>query len=166
MTEKKEEEGVLDITLSTGVVLRPKPIPPAVYIRVATKAPMPRPPMTPAKNKPDILLSNPDDDNYIREVKQWDTEQHARMLFAMVSYGIEKIVSVPKGMEKHTGDRWLNKMRHTGADVFPEDDDWRMASWILEVAAETAEDFNTIFTGVGRLSGVPEEDVQKAAQFS
>lgn len=154
------------IVLSTGVELKPKAIPPYVYVRVSTKDPMPKPPMFSPKNKPDVLLANTDDENYIKEVKQWESEQQKRMLFAMVSYGIEKILSVPKGIERHKSNGWINKMRHTGAEVHPDDPDWRASSWILEVAAETAEDFNAIFAGVGRLSGVPEEDVQNAATFS
>jgi len=172
MSEEKQtksavvDEGVPDIVLSTGVVLRPQEIPPRVYIRVASQEPMPKPPMEPAPGKPHILIPNHDHPNYITEVKQWEHEQQERLLFSMVIYGIEKIVKVPKGVEKHTGDNWLNKMKYTDADVFPDDEEWRRASWILEVAAKTAEDFSEIFAGVGRLSGVPEEDVQNAAKFS
>jgi hypothetical protein len=161
----KVEEGVPDFTLSTGVVLRPKAMPPYVYIRVATKDKPPKPPRFKVPNK-DVYLDNTDDENYIKDFKQWELDQNDRMLIAMVTFGIEKIVKVPKGVERPTSDKWINKLRLAGVETEPDDPDWRQTHWILSVAAVNEEDFNTIFTGVGRLSGVPEEDVQTAAQFS
>ena len=163
--ENLVEEGVPNIVLSTGVVLKPRAIPPYVYVRVSTKDPMPDAPRSKVKNK-DFYLENTDDETYIKKVQQWELEQNDRMLNAMVSYGIEEIVSVPKDMETYKKDRWLTKLAHTGIEVYPDDLDWRMTFWILTVAAVDAEDFNAIFAGVGRLSGVPEEDVQNAAKFS
>jgi hypothetical protein len=154
-----------EITLSTGVVLKPKQIPPRTYIRVATQTPPPTPPRDHVPGKPNILIPNPDNEYYIKEFQQWEQEQAARLLYAMVLYGIEEIVKVPKGMEKHTGNKWIDKMRYTGSEVFPEDREWRKANWILEIAMETSDDFELISTGVGRLTGVAEEDVQLAAQF-
>lgn len=159
------EEGVPDITLSTGVVLRPKPVPPGVYIRISTKDPMPKPPKFKVPGK-DVYLDNTDDETFIKDVKDWDAQQNKRLLFAMVVYGIDKIVEIPKGMKGPKSDGWIDMMRLTDGEVFPENPTWRQAAWILEVAALTADDFTEIFTGVGRLTGVPEEDVQSAAQFS
>jgi hypothetical protein len=170
MSEEKKtskvEEGVPNITLSTGVELKPQEIPPGVFIRIVSQDPRPKPPMYSPPNKPNILIPNFDDEIFIKDTKQWEYEQQQRLLFSMTLYGIDEIVKVPRGIEKHTSDDWINKMRYTGAEVFPDDKNWRQATWVLEVAAKTADDFNAILLGVGRLSGVPEEDVQNAAQFS
>lgn len=158
----KQQEEEHTITLSTGVVLRGKTVPPLGYVTVAAAFPMPKPPMykDPLLGR---MVENPDDPDYLDRVKSTQMESSSAILNVMIVYGTE-VVSVPKGFSKHTDKKWLDRFKLTGLPVF-DDDDWLYLTWMKFQAAITKEDLDAIKQVVGKLSGVPEKDVASAESF-
>jgi hypothetical protein len=150
------------ITLSTGVVLRGKTVPPLGYVTVAAAFPTPKPPMWKDPNL-GRLVENPDNEDYINRVKSIQMESSSALLNVMIVYGTE-VVSTPPGFSKPKDKKWLDRFRLTGLPIF-DDEDWKYLTWIKFEAATTPEDLNLIKEVVGKLSGVPEKDVEAAESF-
>lgn len=161
MTEEKKL-GENEFELSTGVILRGKSIPPGVFINLQADD-MP-PQMPKIKDKDGTVFTNPDDPAYIDQMKFWNQKQNKTMLNAMIILGTE-VVSVPKGIPKMESDGWIEEMEVLGVKTKPENTSWRRLWWMLTFAALTASDWEMISQTVGRLSGVPEGDVDKASKF-
>lgn len=159
-----QKKGAQDeFTLSSGVVLRAKKANPIMLIKVMTRFPRPKPPIV-----PDVRMGrdmeNPDDPDYIERVKAWDMESNAQVLNALILLGTE-LVSVPKGVEKPSGDKWIDKYRLLDMPVHPESEDWRYLSWVTFIAAPDEKDLDIIQEAVSKLSGIAEADVKDAEQF-
>ena len=151
------------ITLSTGVVLRAIKVNPVMLIRVMTRYPRPKPPVIFMKEMARDM-ENPDDPDYIEQVKAWENESNAMVLNALILLGTEP-VSVPKGVEKPEGSKWINKYKLLGMPVIPDDKDWRYLNWVTMVAATDEKDMVLIQDTVARLTGIAEADVKSAEQF-
>lgn len=151
------------IELSTGVRLRAMPMPPVAFIQLQTKNPPPDIPTI--KDSKGTLYVNPDDPDYIEKKKFWETTNSKDMLNGMIVLGTE-LVDVPKGFTKIDSDAWLEKLEVMGIETKPDNPSWRYLWWVITVAAPESDDWTKITKAVGRLSGVPEDDVQDAAKFS
>jgi hypothetical protein len=181
------------ITLSNGVVLRGKMVPPLVYVTVVGAFPMPKPPLwkDPLLGR---MVENPDDEEYIERVASVENEKNSAILNVMIVYGTE-VVDIPAHVsrpfveykpipkkkrspkEKEEKEKkeaevvekiypdWLKRYRLLGLPIFEEDKDWMYLTWIKSEVATTKEDLESIQKVVGRLSGVPEKDVQAAESF-
>ena len=152
-----------EFTLSSGVVLRAIKANAGVFIKVMTRFPRPKPP-TYFMESMGREMENPDDPDYIDRVKAWDMENNSQILNAMILLGTE-LVSVPKGVEKPSGDKWLNRYRLLGMQIHSEDSDWRYLNWVSMVAAPDENDMIKIHEVVGRKLGIAEVDVKAAEQF-
>lgn len=157
------EEKEKTITLSTGVVLRGKMVPPLGFVTVMAGYQRPKPPMWKDPNM-GRMMENPNDPDYIERVRSWQTEYSDATLNVMIIYGTE-LVSAPNGFPKPKDKKWLDRYKTTGLEAVEDNEDWRYITWIKFVAALTVEDLNLIKEVVGRLSGVPEADVQAAETF-
>lgn len=159
----KQAQEEQTITLSTGVVLKGKMVPPLGFVTVMAAFPRPKPPLW---KDPMIgrMMENPDDPDYRERVRSWQTEYSEATLNVMIVYGTE-IVNVPKGFPKPGDKKWLQKYLMTGLPSHDENDDWRYLTWMKFEAALNAEDLNKIKEVVGKLSGVTETDVQAAESF-
>lgn len=135
--------------------------------------PRPKPPLW---RDPNLgrMVENPDDPDYIKQVQSMESQQADVMLNIMIVYGSE-LVSVPDGFstpypmgkKKTTGKPdWLRKYSLLGLPTFEEDRDWLYLTWVKTEAALKKEDNEAIQKMVGKLSGVPERDVQAAETFS
>ena len=152
-----------EVILSTGVVLRAVKVNPIMLIRVMTRFARPKPPVVFDK----IMgrdMENPDDPDYISQVKAWDEERNTMVLNALILLGTE-IVSVPKGVEGPKGDKWVNKYKLLGMPIKEDDEDWRKLNWISMVAAADENDMVIIQDAVAKLTGIAEADVKSAEQF-
>jgi len=152
-----------EITLSTGVVLRAKKVNPVMLIRVMTRFTRPKPPIVHSKEM-GRDMENPDDPDYIDQVKAYENESNAMVLNALIVLGTE-FVSTPKGVESHKGEKWIEKYRILGMPVMPDSDEWRYLNWVTMVAATDEKDMILIQDTVGKLSGIAEADVKNAEQF-
>lgn len=155
------------ITLSSGVVLRGKQIPPVTMIQVMAAFPRPTPPVVFIETM-GREMENKDDPDYLERLKQWKVENGNATLNAMIMLGTE-LVSKPKGMPgPRPGPKekdWLEDYRLLGVSVYPTNDNWRYLTWVTFKALVSENDVELLKKVVGRLSGIPEVDVKAAESF-
>jgi len=158
---KKDSQN--EITLSSGVVLRATKANPMTLITVMSRYPRPKPPMVYIE----VMgreMENPDNPDYIERVKNWQIESNTQVLNALIILGTE-LVSVPKGVQKPSDEKWLKKYQVLEMPIHPDNEDWRYLTWVKFVAAPEESDLEIIMEAVGKLSGIQEEDVKSAEQF-
>jgi hypothetical protein len=151
------------ITLSTGVVLRGKQVPPLVLVKLMASYPRPKVPTYMSKEM-GREMEHPDDPDYIDRVKAWKTELASATLNALILLGTE-LVKTPKNVPGPDKDDWLQEYSLLGMDMHPDNQAWRYLSWVTLKAAPGADDLSLIKETVGRLSGVPEDKVETAESF-
>jgi hypothetical protein len=151
------------ITLSTGVVLRGKQVPPLVLVRIMASYPRPK---VPTWDDPTMgrMMENPNDPDYIDQVKAWRTELANSTLNALIILGTE-LVKKPAKFPGPESNEWLDEYKLLGVPMDPTNVKWRYLTWITMKAAPEANDLNLIKEVVGRLSGVPEAKVEAAEDF-
>jgi hypothetical protein len=151
------------ITLSTGVVLRGKQVPPLILIKIVSSYSRPKIPtwISPEMGRE---VENPEDPDYIERVKNYRMELSDGTLNALIVLGTE-LVKLPKGFEGPKDNKWLDKYKVLGLPMFPENENWRYLSWMTMVGAPEKEDLDKIKEVVGRLSGIPESKVEAAEEF-
>ena len=154
------EDGNL-IHLSTGVILRGKAMPPGVFINLAVNNP---PPQAPMYKVGDNYFANADDPTYIEQFKFWSDDKNKNMLNAMIIFGTE-LEKVEKGLPKLEDTDWVERLDLSGIRTRPENKSWRFLFWVLTIAAPIPADWEEITKVVGRLTGVPERDVDSASKF-
>jgi len=152
------------ITLSSGVVLRGRQVPPLTLIKIMAKFQRPDPPIYHSE----IMgrdVENPDDPDYIARVQAYQTQSSNAMLNALIILGTE-LVSVPKKFPKPDDDEWLEQYNELGlGDAKPKNESWRYLTWMTFKAVLDEKDLELIRDAVGRLSGVPESTVKSAEDF-
>lgn len=161
--EKALEKQDDTITLSSGVILQGKMASPTTLLKVMTSFPRPKVP-TFLNETIGREIENPDDPDYIEQVKAWKDEQSVAVLNALILLGTD-VVKVPKGMPKPDDNEWIQEYSVMGVPIQPDNKFWRYLTWITFKAAPTIEDLNKIQEVVGRLSGVTEKAVAAAEQF-
>jgi len=154
----KEESGL--ISLSSGVKLKPLTVPSMVYMEIMSKFDQPKVPRV-MNHDLGREEENPSHPDYLRAMQNWQAEMTKGMIDIMVVYGTE-IHSIPKGMEGPDGSKWVNRLKITGLSFDENNEYSRYLAWVKTVAAPLDTDIEEITLGVGRLSGVLEEDVQDA----
>lgn len=158
---KQKEDNA--ITLSTGVVLKGKQVPPLLLIKIITSSPRPKVPVYMDKNM-GREMENPDDPDYQERVKAWKMEQSNMTLNALILLGTE-LVSVPKKFPGPDEKDWMEEYQLLGIPMLPENKSWRYLTWLTYKAAPGSDDLDKIKEVVGRLSGIPESKVDAAEQF-
>lgn len=151
------------VTLSTGVVLKIKQVPPLAFIKVMAAFPRPKPPVVFIKAM-GREMENPDDPAYLERLKAHNSESSDAIMNALILLGTT-LVSVPKGFSTPDSNDWIEAYRALGLTPLPDNKSWRYVNWISFVAATDAQDLILIRDQVGRLSGIPEEAVQSAESF-
>ena len=151
------------ITLSTGVVLRGKQVPPLALIKVMSAFPRPKVPVwiSPSMGRE---MENPEDPDYIERVRSWKAESGTITLNALIMMGTE-LVSVPKKFPGPDAKEWQEEYQVLGMPMFLENKNWRYLTWVTYKAAPVVEDLDLIKEVVGRLSGISETKVVAAEQF-
>lgn len=151
------------ITLSTGVVLRGKQVPPLAFVKVMSAFPRPKVPVwfDPTMGRE---MENPENPDYIERVKAWKAESGNLTLNAMILMGTE-LVSVPKKYPGPDSKEWQEEYQVLGMPMMPENKNWRYLTWVIFKAAPDMKDLDLIKEVVGRLSGIPEDKVVAAEQF-
>ena len=151
------------ITLSTGVVLRGKQVPPLLLVKMMAANPRPKVPVYMNKTM-GREMENPDDPDYIDRIKSWKVETSNITINALLLLGTE-LVSFPKKMPGPDNDAWLEEYQLLGLPMFPGNKSWRYLTWLTYKAAPAASDLKVVKEVVGRLSGVPESSVASAEEF-
>lgn len=164
VAEAAEESVELNlIRLSSGVVLRVKQAPPLALIKVIAHFPRPKPPVYFNKAM-GREMENPDDPEYINQLKAHQTESSDAVLNALILLGTE-LAETPKGFPGPDSNDWLEKYTSLGLTPHPENKSWRYLTWISFMAVANEDDLLLIRDKVGRISGVPEDAVKAAERF-
>jgi len=167
MSEEKKPpvvEGV-ELTLSTGVVLRAHKANPMTLIKIMAQEPEPKPP-TVYMEVMGREVENYQDPAYLERLEGWRNRYHSRLLDAMIGLGTD-VVTVPKGFPKVEDDSWVRKLKVYGIDVsMASEPDWRKINWITNIACKDETDLSLLQKKIQELSGVSEEDVAEATKFS
>ena len=157
---KRQGEGERTLTLSTGVVLRLKMVPPILMADLATAANKVRPtPPVVHIEALDRSDENPDDPEYQKALQEWFAMSITDINNAFILKGTE-VAKVPKGVPAKDNEDFLADMRILGRPVGNERE--RYLAWVKYVAAPSTDDVTAIIREVGRLSGVAETDVSEA----
>lgn len=147
------------IHLSNGVVLRPSRVPTMVFPEVMKRYPRPTPPRVFIEDL-GREEENPGDPEYIAKLQTYNSELGIAMVDVMIVLGTE-FVSAPKDFPKISDSKWASKLKAAGFSGI-DDPSQRYLMWVKYVAAVDDSDLNAIMEGVGRLSGVSEQDVSEA----
>jgi len=158
LKNENEQSGL--ITLSTGVILTPTIVPNMLYLEIMGRFKAPK---IPRFFNEDLGREeeNPNHPDYIAEMQEYTQEMSKAMIDLMILFGTE-INKCPKGVDPLESSKWVNKLKLTHFEFDPDDEYDRYLNWIKAVAAPSDEDIEAISVGVGRLSGVVEDDVQDA----
>lgn len=153
---KVYEEEVLDrVTLSSGVVLKLKPIPPLLLDKLVNKSfPIPEPPTITVEGfdgKHDE--PNPHDPAYKATVAAIRRKQAETMIDLAILRGTD--VELPED------ESWIADLAELGIDA-GETYNQRRNAWVRFVLIETSDDLSKVVNAVSILSGVRESDIAEA----
>jgi hypothetical protein len=148
------------VTLSTGVVLRVRPVPQSLFADLVARYPAPDPPVTfdPDKGREE---ENPDDPTYLKRVQETNAQVAKAMSDAVILLGTT-VERVPKGIPGQETTEWADELRLLGYEL--KGPRARYLAWVKFVAGPTLADYQTIWKAVGRLTGVTEQDTQAAVR--
>jgi len=151
-----------ELTLSTGITLKLKPVPQAVIRRAASKVPRPVPPkfFVPDKDREE---ENPDDPDYLRAVDEWTAQQALAVQKVVYLMGTEPAM-IPDGAEGPQGQGWPEVPLYLGiiSEEELENPYLRYIAWLETYAARTEKDQLDLLTLPIQLAGITEQEVMNA----
>jgi len=148
------------VSLSTGVMIRVRPVANLIVADIARGFPEPKPPKVyiEEKAREDV---NPNDPDYLKALNDRQTEMAMAINDAFLLMGTE-IISVPDDVPKVEDAAWVARLAILGIKS-PEDEYSRYLAWLKYIAAPLATDVIALIRGVGDLSAVSEDEVQAVA---
>lgn len=160
-TDTASAEGAGEVTLSTGVVVRGRPVPDEVLARVFKRARdnEPKVPMwtDPAKGREE---PNPNDPDYLEAKRRAATDLAMFSANALIMYGVE-VVSIPDGFAGPDSPEWRDELAlsgmASGAGAVG-----RLFDWLTIKAAP--HERNLLLRIAGRATGTLEVDVDEATK--
>lgn len=149
-----------EVTLSSGVVLKVRRVPPLLIRRATVHV---RAPIVPVVLDPDRgrEIENPNDPDYLQAVVDFEETANMAVLAVMIITGT-RVVSTPDDLPPVSDDLWIEQLAAAGIDLELKTDPARYLAWIQYVAIAEIEDMHLIGAAVGRASGVREADVADA----
>ena len=146
----KEQGGTTDgiHTLSTGVRVRIKPVPPALVNDVMLRVKPPRVPVV-FNEKKGRDEPNPLDPGYVADLERYEQERGAAALDAAAMFGLELVDGLPED------DTWLRKLKILGIQV---EDDPITQEFLYKKYIALGNDLNQL----QELMGVTQADVEAA----
>lgn len=148
------------VELSSGVVLRAKPVPSSLFGDIVARYPAPEPPVVfiPDKGREE---ENPDDPGYLQRVQANNAAIAKAMSDAVWLLGTE-VESLPKGFPSVESPVWQEELRLLGYDL--KSPRARYLAWVKFKAGPELQDYQAVWKAVGRLTGVTEADTQAAVR--
>ncbi len=159
-----QENGALpsELTLSNGIVLSLRPIPPGIIERAIARLEKPKVPKITLKDK-GVEEENPNDPEYIdalaiRERKVIETSTNVMLLVGTA------IKSIPDGLYGPDTDGWFDAemMGYLGVETEMKTKYDRYLSWLNLYGLACQEDVLVVLSAVTKMAGLGEEDVQAA----
>ena len=154
------ERGECDtVTLSTGVVLKIKPVPKFFIFDVTARIKKPKPPLVFIESK-GRDEENPDDPDYQEALEKWVMNVANAGNEVALLRGSE-VESIPEGVPGPDSKDWKNEMEVLGLPMI-KNSRARYLTWVKAIAAPLDRDINNLLGEIGRLTGVSEADVEDA----
>jgi hypothetical protein len=163
-TAAAQQNGALpsELTLSNGIVLSLRPIPPGIIERAIARLEKPKVPKITLKDK-GVEEENPNDPDYldavaVRERKVIETSTNVMLLVGTA------IKSIPDGLCGPDGDGWFDAdlMGYLGVEAEMKTKYDRYLSWLNLYGLACQEDVLVVLSAVTKMAGLGEEDVQAA----
>jgi hypothetical protein len=146
-------------TLSSGVVLRHKRVPPMVLAKIDEKYVDPPIP-TFYESTSDKYFPNPDDPNYIEAKEKVVTDKGNALVDVLIALGTA-IEYLPESMQSPEDQEWVDELGLFGIEV-PKLKTGRYLSWVKYYAAQSVSDFENMAKRGAKHLGVTEEAVATA----
>jgi hypothetical protein len=149
------------VTLSTGVQLKIKPVSKHFIFQVTSKFKKPEVPMymNEAKGR---MEENPSHPDYLEAQEQYIIDVVDATNDLVLMRGTE-IHAIPDSVIKPNSKAWKSEMKILGLPMI-DDERYRYLSWVKAIAATTDSDLSILMEEIGRLTGVPESDVEQAVE--
>lgn len=149
------------IELSTGVVLRSKPVSRNIFADILSEHDAPIVPSVYNQDK-GREEDNPQDPDYLAKMKRYNTQLARSMSDALIVLGTE-LESKPDSLPSSDDETWLEEVELLRV-YKTRTRKGRYLAWVKTVAISTDEDFKAITDSVKRAMGVPEGDVAEQAK--
>jgi hypothetical protein len=158
--EEEERNYNDEITLSSGVKIKVKPVNQFFIYQAVSKF---KPPKVPRvfdeiKKREE---ENPNDPDYIIDQEHFLAEISNVSGDIMLLRGVE-VLEVPKGLDDWNSKSWKDEMEIFGFETNKEK--YRYLSWMKGVAITNSEEMNTVLKELGRVTGISETDAAEAAK--
>ena len=174
-TPDKEQE-IKTARVSSGVVFKVKEVPQVAYVDLRNSLPEPVPPVW-YNEEYDREEPNENDPRYIAQHANWETNMATAIMDLNIMLGSE-VESIPSdgGVAPPDSEEFKEKMKillrtfgWSKQEIREVGKTERYLLWVKYEACsgkmyESDSDLSKLFTAIGRMSGVPEEDVNEAIE--
>jgi len=160
--ESTKEDELNEITLSNGIKLSSKPIPPLLLTRAGAEVPRPQVPTAYLEDK-GREEPNPDDPDYIQALQKYQMDLGEAATNVSLVVGT-KIEHVPEELSHPDDEDWVQDLEAAGLQLKIDTEPARKLAWLRYYALSTVRDYNKTLNFIGRRAGLKEEDVAKAAE--
>lgn len=163
VVESLEEKSRRDrLVLSSGIVLKLRPVPPLAMREAAISVPQPKPPVV-FMESVGRAEENPNDPDYMRAMTRWENDQVFRVADVLMLLGTA-VEFVPEGFQRPEDDDWFEQLEVLGLAVDGTNKHKRYLAWLRLHAFTSERDIAAAMTAITSMSGVTEVEVQRAAQ--
>jgi hypothetical protein len=149
------------VTLSTGVVLKVRPVSQFVLYANANRVRRPKVPVVYIESK-DREEENPMHPDYLDAMERYEEERAEAVADALLGLGSE-LVDVPKGFDRPEDTGWSEQLEAIGLEV-PQSGMKRYLRWVRLWAIKTPEDMVALTQRITQLTATPEEAVAEVAE--
>lgn len=149
------------ITLSSGVVLKTKAVPPMILAKIDQKFPEPKIPHVYDEDR-GRNIPNPEDPDYLAAIRQNGEARGTAVIDVIAGLGTVAYF-VPTHMFTHEDDGWIDDLEFFGFDI-PVKGMGRYLAWLKYYVIKSGEDLALIATKSAKSLGVPEKEVAQAIQ--
>jgi len=152
-----------EVTLSNGIVLKLKPVPPFLVRQAVLSHKRPEPPVMFIKDKEREEV-NPNDPAYLRAVEEYEALTSDTALNITLAAGTE-VKSIPEGLFSPEDDGWTEILEYAGiSTTFWERKLDRYLAWLRYYALGAATDITLVTSALAKGIGLTESEVQAAAE--
>lgn len=159
---EREHQPRNEVTLSNGVKLKLRPVPPLAIREAVIRVPEPPVPMVYIADR-EREEPNPNDPDYLAAMNMRQLDQVAAMTNVMLLLGTSPLY-VPEGMSTAEDDDWCDTMEFLGIPVHRNQPKARYLDWLRYVVLESPEDISGLTGVLAAMSGVTEQEVARAAE--
>lgn len=149
------------VTLSNGIVLKIKAVPPLLVYQAQLQLRKPKPPVTLNEDK-GREEENPLDPDYLQDLDEYVNALGLTQSNVIFLLGT-KPLTIPEGYYGPKEDGWLEPLAFFKIDV-GEGENARYLSWLRYYALSSEEDITLVMSSISAFSGVKREAVEQAAE--